>query len=86
MARGSNPTVAFLLEFIPGWFQWFGWGHIYNGNVGKGLLLMFGYWLLQGINVLLMFVLIGYVTAPITWLAFLILSSVSAKKVAARGG
>jgi hypothetical protein len=33
-----------------------------------------------------MFVLIGYVTAPITWLAFLILSSVSAKKVAARGG
>ncbi|HYY94116.1 MAG TPA: hypothetical protein VE713_06320, partial [Pyrinomonadaceae bacterium] len=52
--------VAALLELLPGlFFQTFGIGHIYAGNVGVGLLFMFGYWFIQFINVLLCFVLIG---------------------------
>jgi len=84
MAGKSDPTVAFLLEFLPGFFaQWFGFGHIYNGKIGKGLLVMFSYWIIQAINLLLVLVLVGFVTVPATRLLYLILSSIDAKNNAA---
>lgn len=84
MANDRDPTVAFLLELIPGFFQWFGWGHIYSGHVLKGLVVMVSYWILQGLNALLMYVLVGFVTAPLTWLAYLVFSSISARTACKR--
>jgi len=76
-ARSSG--TAALLEFLPGFFAHiFGIGHIYAGNVATGLVIMFGYWLLLGINIVLCFVLIGLITLPLTWLLFLILSTIAA--------
>ncbi len=78
-AGHKEPSTAALLEALPGFFvHIFGIGHLYNGNVGLGLGLMFGYWAIQVVNVILMFVFIGFVTAPLTWLLFMILSAVKA--------
>ena len=77
-APKSGGTAA-LLEVLGGlFFQTFGIGHIYAGNVVLGLLFMFGYWLLAGVNVVLMFVLIGFVTYPLCWVAMMILSPILA--------
>lgn len=76
----SGGTAA-LLELGGGFFlQIFGFGHIYAGNVGTGLLIMFAYWGLQIINFLLTFVLIGVLTLPLTWILFLIFSPIWASK------
>ncbi|MBT2686014.1 hypothetical protein [Bacillus sp. ISL-37] len=45
-------------------FFWTGVGQIYNGQIGKGL----GMIALQVLNVLLMFVIIGFITYPIVWI------------------
>jgi TM2 domain-containing membrane protein YozV len=65
---------AVAVEFLLGFFGIFGVGHFMNGNVGSGLLFMFGYWLLFAINLALMLVLIGFITLPLTWLCFIIIS------------
>lgn len=82
---GPDNGIAALLEILPGTFlQTFGIGHIYAGNVVRGLIVMFGYWLLFGINFLLTFVLIGWVTLPLTWLPFAIFSTIAASNAAKR--
>jgi TM2 domain-containing membrane protein YozV len=74
----SGGTAA-LLEILPGIFlQTFGIGHIYAGNVGTGLLFMFGYWMLAAVNLLLCFVLIGFFTWPVCWIAVAIVSTLMA--------
>jgi len=84
-AAGPDNGIAALLEIFPGIFlQTFGVGHIYAGNVGRGLIVMFGYWILSGINFLLTFVLVGWVTWPLTWLAFAIFSTIAASNAAKR--
>lgn len=57
-APEKDPGVAAVLSFF-----YSGLGQIYNGQVGKGIVLMIA----QGVNVLLMFVLIGLVTFPLVW-------------------
>jgi TM2 domain-containing membrane protein YozV len=57
---------------------------MYSGSIGKGLVVMFAYWGLQALNALLMFVLIGFVTMPLTWLAFMIWSPIDAARNANR--
>ena len=85
-SKNGDPTVAFLLEFLLGFFiHWFGWGHIYNGRIGKGLLIMLTYWAIQAVNVVLAFVVVGFVTGAITWVLYLIFSSISAKNDCAAG-
>jgi TM2 domain-containing membrane protein YozV len=67
--------VAAILEVLPGIFLWtFGIGHMYAGNVAVGLLIMIGFWLAMAVNIALCFVLIGFITLPITWLTVLIAS------------
>lgn len=84
-AAGPDNGIAALLEILPGIFlQTFGIGHIYAGNVGRGLILMFGYWILQGINFLLTFLLIGWVTGVLTFLFFAIFSTIAASNAAKR--
>ncbi len=79
----KNPGLAVALELLGGFFfQTFGVGHLYAGNIGLGLGLMFGYWVLTAINVVLCFVLIGLVTWPLTWVAFMIISSITANNAA----
>jgi hypothetical protein len=73
--RGSvGGPVA--LEVIFGLFSIFGIGHFANGNVGRGLLYMFSYWFLQCINGVLLFFVIGFITAPLTWVLYIIVSPI----------
>ena len=83
MVSSKNPGLAVALELLGGFFfQTFGIGHLYAGNIGLGLGLMFGYWVLMAINILLCAVLVGFVTWPLTWLAFMIISAITANNAA----
>ena len=68
MARSdSNTGLAIAAEAVPGFFfQTFGVGHMVSGEILKGLGIMFLYWILQSINTALCFVLIGFITWPLT--------------------
>ncbi|MFC3957516.1 TM2 domain-containing protein [Halovivax cerinus] len=55
----KNPGLAAAASFL-----WTGLGQVYNGQIGKGI----GFIVLQMVNVLLMFVLIGLITFPLTWI------------------
>jgi len=84
LARHSN-AVAVGLEVVPGFlFQTFGIGHMYAGRFGAGLAIMITYWVLQAINVLLMGIWVGFVTAPLTWLAFTIFAPTNVLDSSAR--
>ena len=75
----KSAGAAVLLEVLPGFFfQTFGIGHMYAGNVGTGLLFMFGYWFIQFVNILLCFLLIGFITLPLCFFGAMILSPVLA--------
>ena len=81
----KSSGTAVLLEVLPGFFcQTFGIGHIYAGNVGVGLLFMFGYWFLQFINFLLLFLLIGIITMPLTFILAMVISPILASNTATR--
>jgi len=71
-------NIAVLLEIIPGLFGIFGIGHIYTGRVGIGLLFMFGFWIVSGINFFLSFILIGIITGPLCWIGTLVISPIIA--------
>jgi TM2 domain-containing membrane protein YozV len=82
----KSSGAAVLLEVLPGFFfQTFGIGQIYAGNVAAGLIFMFGYWFVQFINLLLCFVLIGFITLPLCWITALIISPVLAANAASKG-
>src|SRR5215216_3975808 len=81
----KTTAVAVLLEVLPGLFlQTFGIGHLYAGNIGVGLLFMFGYWFVQFINLLLCFVLIGFITGPLCFILALVISPLLASNAAER--
>ncbi|MFT4624688.1 MAG: TM2 domain-containing membrane protein YozV [Myxococcota bacterium] len=73
MSNRNNSMVAVGLEVLPGFFfQTFGIGHLYKGRVGMGLGIMLSYWVLQAVNVALCSIFIGFITGPLTWLAYMI--------------
>ncbi|WP_110928364.1 hypothetical protein [Bacillus massiliglaciei] len=55
----KNAGLAAILSFF-----FSGLGQIYNGHIGKGILLI----IIQVINVFLMFILIGFITYPLFWM------------------
>lgn len=55
----KNPGLAAVLSFF-----FAGLGQIYNGQIGKGIGMM----VLQAINVLLMWIIVGFITYPIVWI------------------
>lgn len=57
---------------------------MYAGNVGLGLLFMFGYWVVLFVNILLCFIVIGFITTPLCWVLTMILSSVLAASAASK--
>jgi hypothetical protein len=83
----KSAALAAMLEIIPGlFFQTFGIGNIYAGNVGSGQLFMFGYWFLLAVNVGLLFCCgVGVVTGSFCWLMTMIVSTVSAINAASAG-
>jgi len=54
----KNSGLSAVLSFF-----FTGLGQIYNGEIGKGILFI----LVQVINIILMFVIIGFVTYFIVW-------------------
>ena len=65
-----DPGIAVILELLPGiMVQTFGIGNIYAGNVAGGILMMFGYWVAQIVNLFLCLILIGFITLPLTFMA-----------------
>lgn len=81
--QAKDPGIALVLELAPGLLcQVWGLGNIYAGRIARGLVIMLGYWFLQAINVLLMFVLVGFVTAFVTFVATAVISSVLAYNAA----
>lgn len=57
--QAKNPGLAAVASFF-----FSGLGQIYNGQLGKGLILI----VVQAVNVALMFVLVGFLTYPIVWI------------------
>ena len=79
----KNGGLAVALELLGGFlFQTFGIGHLYAGNVGMGLGMMLGYWALSAINFVLCFAFVGFITWPVTWVAFMIISAITANNAA----
>jgi TM2 domain-containing membrane protein YozV len=69
----QQSMVAVGLEVVPGAvFQTFGVGHLYAGRVSTGLAIMISYWILQAVNAALIPFFIGWITAPLTFLAYLV--------------
>ena len=54
-----NPGIAAVLSFF-----WCGLGQIYNGQIGKGIVMLVAYF----ISVSLIWLLIGLITTPILWI------------------
>ncbi|GAB7045177.1 hypothetical protein [Catenuloplanes indicus] len=80
-ARPLKSTgAAVMLELFLGLFGLFGVGALYAGRAGLGVTLMVSYWLLFWVNVALALVLIGFVTGPLTWLFYMIMSPVLAAR------
>ena len=81
----KSAGVAVLLEVLPGTLLFtFGIGNLYAGNIATGLILMFTYWALAIVNFFLIFVIIGFITWPLTFVAYLIIALVSAQRAVNR--
>jgi TM2 domain-containing membrane protein YozV len=81
----KSSGTAVMLEVLPGFFlQTFGIGHLYAGNVGVGLLFMFGYWFVQFINILLCFLIIGFITGPLCFILAMVISPIIASNAVQR--
>jgi TM2 domain-containing membrane protein YozV len=68
----KNPVISVILSIIIT-----GLGQLYNGQAGKALV----YFIIGIINVLLVFVLIGIVTAPIWWILNILDAYFTAKRI-----
>lgn len=68
----KSPGLAAVLSFLI-----VGLGHIYNGQIGKGIVLIICY----VISILLCFVLIGFILFPILWIYGIYDAYNTAKKI-----
>ncbi|MCA9368077.1 hypothetical protein KC887_07535 [Candidatus Kaiserbacteria bacterium] len=71
----KNPGLAAVLSALIN-----GLGQIYNGEIGKGILIF----VIQLINAALMFVFIGFITAPIVFIWSIYDAYTVAKKINAK--
>jgi len=77
MLTRKNPGTAVLIEVVGILFSFPGLGSVYGGNM-LGLLLTFTYLPLQVLNFFLVFLFIGMVTMPLTFVAYLVIGIVMA--------
>ncbi len=71
----KNSGLAAVLSFF-----FTGLGQIYNGQIGKGVLFI----VIQGINFLLMFIIVGFITAPLFWIWGMVDAYKTAEKINAK--
>ena len=72
----AKPIFHLAAELAPALvFQTFGIGHITQGKVKRGVSVMVLYWVALWLNTLLIPFWIGFLTMPLTWLAFAAYSS-----------
>ena len=72
----KNPGLAAALSFF-----YTGLGHIYNGQIGKGILLF----LLRIVSDISMIFLIGFITTPIIWIYGMYDAYKTAERINMRG-
>lgn len=70
----KDPSMGMILELI-GFFGFLGIGWIWAGETAIGLALLIGWWIFLTVEVLLMFVVIGFCLTPLN-LAVPIISGV----------
>ncbi|MET8044899.1 hypothetical protein ABZU25_29050 [Micromonospora sp. NPDC005215] len=80
----KSAGAAIALELVLGLFGIFGVGNLYAGRTAHGVILMLSFWGLFWINVLLIFAVIGLVTMPLTWIAYLVLGPLLAARAVER--
>lgn len=56
---GKNAGLAAVLSAL-----WCGLGQVYNGQIGKGVVMM----VLYVVSIFLIFIVIGFITTPILWI------------------
>lgn len=59
----KEPSTGLLLELL-GLVGFAGIGWLWAGRTGIGLLMLFGFWIFLGIEILLLFVLVGFCMVP----------------------
>ena len=68
----KNEGVAAILSFF-----FTGLGQIYNGQIGKGIVLI----VIQVINIMLMVILVGFITYLIVWIFGMWDAYITAQKI-----
>ncbi len=68
----KSPGLALVLSLL-----WCGVGQIYNGQVGKGVMMLFAY----GFSLVLIIVLIGLLTTPALWIYGMVDAYRTAEKI-----
>ncbi|GIG92431.1 hypothetical protein Pen02_73670 [Plantactinospora endophytica] len=77
----KSAGAAVALELVLGLFGIFGVGNLYAGRTAAGVILMLSFWGLFWVNLFLVLLFIGFVTMPLTWVGYLVISPL----LAARG-
>lgn len=67
----KDPSIAAIVALLGGLFGLCGLGHIYAGEVKKGLLVLLGGWILIGIIVVCMMFLIGFCMLPLSLIYYI---------------
>lgn len=80
----KSAGVAVALELVLGLFGVFGVGSIYAGSTAIGVILMLSFWGLFWINFALIFIVVGIVTMPLTWIAYLVAGPLLAARAVER--
>lgn len=68
----KSAGAAVALELVLGLFGVFGVGNLYAGRTTAGVILMLSFWGMFWINFFLLFLAVGIVTMPLTWIAYLV--------------
>ncbi|MGC5021225.1 hypothetical protein [Micromonospora sp. DT47] len=76
----KSAGAAVALELVLGLFGVFGVGNLYAGRVATGVILMVSFWALFWVNFFLIFLAVGIVTMPLTWIAYLIVGALLAAR------
>lgn len=61
--QAKEPSTGLLLELL-GLVGFAGIGWLWAGRTGLGLLLLFGFWAFLAVEILLLFVLVGFCLIP----------------------
>lgn len=59
-----DPSVGFLLEILPGLFGFLGLGHMYSGQVARGVAFMLVYWAFLFVELMLLMMVVGICLLP----------------------